>query len=96
MLARVWICLAAAALIAGGGTALAQSRPDESAEQNVRSSHQYESLLCNNPGFRAKRIAQECGTVSDPELHQSCVASFECGGPPRRRSQKAPPSETIR
>ena len=45
--------------IAAGGTAVAQSRPDESAEQNVRSSHQYESLLCNNPGFRAKRIAQE-------------------------------------
>jgi hypothetical protein len=93
---RVWICLVAAAVIAVGGTAMAQSRPDESAEQNVRSSQQYESLLCNNPGFRAKRIAQECGPVSDPELHQSCVASFECGGPPRRRSQKAPPSETIR
>jgi hypothetical protein len=93
---RIWICLAAAALIAGGGAALAQSRPEPSAEQNVRSSQQYESLLCNNPGFRAKRIAQECGTVSDPELHQSCVASFECGSPPRRRSQKAPPSETIR
>jgi hypothetical protein len=96
MLGRIWICLAAAALIAGGGAALAQSRPDESAEQNVRSSQQYESLVCSNPGFRAKRIAQECESVSDPELHQSCVASFECGGPPRRRSQKAPPSETIR
>ena len=94
-----WVCLAAAALIATsfatGGTALAQSRPGESAEQNVRASRQYDSLLCSNPSFRAKRIAQECGPVSDPELHQSCVASFDCG-PPKRGSQKAPPSTTIR
>jgi hypothetical protein len=96
MRGRISVCLAALALIAGAGTALAQSRPEPSAEQNVRASGQYESLLCSNPGFRAKRIAQECGPVTDPELHQSCVASFECGGPPRRRSQKAPPSETIR
>jgi len=101
---RLWVCLTAAAaliatlfatLFATGGTASAQSRPNESAEQNVRASRQYESLLCNNPSFRAKRIAQECGPVSDPELHQSCVASFECG-PPKRESQQAPPSATIR
>src|SRR6476661_5553997 len=94
-----WVCRAAAALlamsIATGGTASAQSRAGESAEQNVRASRQYESLLCSNPAFRAKRIAQECGPVTDPELHQSCVASFDCG-PPKRGSQKAPPSETIR
>jgi hypothetical protein len=94
-----WVCLAAAALIATlvatGGTASAQSRPSESAEQNVRASRQYESLVCTNPAFRAKRIAQECGSVSDPELHQSCVASFDCGTA-RRGSQQAPPSETIR
>ena len=92
---RSRVCLAAAALIVACGTASAQSRPSESAEQNVRASKQYESLLCTNPAFRAKRIAQECGPVSDPELHQSCVASFECGAA-RRGSQKAPPSETIR
>ena len=93
---RIWVCLlAAAALIAVAGTASAQSRPNESAEQNVRASRQYESLLCSNPSFRAKRIAQECGPVSDPELHQSCLASFDCGAP-KRGSQKAPPSETIR
>ena len=92
---RFWVCLAAAALIAVAGTASAQSRPSESADQNVRASRQYESLVCSNPAFRAKRIAQECGPVSDPELHQSCVASFDCGTA-GRRSQKAPPSETIR
>lgn len=92
---RMSICLAAAALIVAAGTASAQSRPNETAEQNVRASRQYEALLCTNPAFRAKRIAQECGPVSDPQLHQSCVASFQCGVP-QRGSQKAPPSETIR
>ena len=90
-----WVCLAAAAFVVMAGTASAQSRPSESADQNVRASQQYESLLCSNAAFRAKRIAQECGPVSDPELHQSCVASFDCGAA-RRGSQKAPPSETIR
>ena len=90
-----WVCLAAAAFVVMAGTASAQSRPSESADQNVRASQQYESLLCSNAAFRAKRIAQECGSVSDPELHQSCVASFDCGTA-RRGSQQAPPSETIR
>jgi len=89
------VCLVAAGLIAAAGTAWGQSRGNESADQNVRQSQQYESLLCSNPAFRAKRIAQECGPVSDPQLHQSCVASFECGAV-RHRSNKAPPSETIR
>jgi hypothetical protein len=98
---RIWVCLPAAVALfaaagfAAAGTASAQSRPNDSAEQNVRASQQYESLVCSNPSFRAKRIAQECGPVTDPELHQSCVASFDCG-PPKRGSQKAPPSETIR
>jgi len=91
----MWICLAAAGLIGAAGTASAQSRPNETAEQNVRASQQYEALLCTNPAFRARRIAQECGPVSDPQLHQSCVASFQCGVQ-RRGSQQAPPSETIR
>jgi hypothetical protein len=92
---RIWLCLAATALIAAAATASAQSPASESAEQNVRASQQYERALCTNPGFRAKRIAQECDPVSDPLLHKSCVASFECGVQ-RRGSQKAPPSETIR
>ena len=69
--------------------------PSESAEQNVRESQQYEQLLCTNAAFRNKRIAQECGPVSDPVLHESCVASFQCGAA-HHRSNRAPPSETIR
>ena len=91
-----FVCLAAAGLIAAAAAASAQEPANQSAEQNVRASHQYESALCANPAFRAKRIAQECGPVTDPQLHQSCLASFECGGPPKRHSNKPPPSETIR
>src|SRR5215510_12192839 len=48
-----------------------------SAQQNVLESKQYEQLLRTNPGFRQARMKKECGPISDPQLHQSCVASFE-------------------
>ncbi len=89
------VCLAAAGLIVAAATAAAQAPPDQSADQNVRASQQYERALCTNAAFRAKRIAQECGPLTDPQLHQSCVASLQCGAT-HRRSNRAPPSETIR
>jgi len=89
------VCLAAG-LIAAAASVSAQEPANQSAEQNVRASQQYEGALCTNAAFRAKRIAEECGPVTDPQLHQSCLASFQCGGPPKRRSNKPPPSETIR
>ena len=89
------VCLAAAGLIVAAATAVAQAPANQSAEQNVRASQQYERALCTNPAFRAKRIAQECGPITDPQLHQSCVASLQCGVT-HRRSNRAPPSETIR
>lgn len=95
MRAGYWTTFAAAGLIVVAGSARAQGRGDESAGQNVRESQQYEQLLCTNPGFRARRVAQECGPVTDPQLHQNCVASFQCGAT-RRHSNQAPPSETIR
>ena len=87
--------LVTAGLIAAAAPSAAQAPTNQSAEQNVRASQQYENLLCTNPAFRAKRIAQECGPVTDPQLHQSCVASLQCGAT-HRRSNRAPPSETIR
>ena len=89
------VSLMAAGLIVAAATASAQMPANQSAEQNVRASQQYERAICTNAAFRAKRIAQECGPVTDPELHKSCIASFECGVQ-HRRSNKAPPSETIR
>ncbi len=89
------VCLAAAGLIAAAAPSSAQAPANQSADQNVRASQQYEQALCTNPAFRAKRIAQECGPITDPQLHQSCVASLQCGVT-HRRSNRAPPSETIR
>ena len=48
-----------------------------SAQQNVLESKQYEQLLRTNPAFRQARMKKECGPITDAELHQSCLASFE-------------------
>jgi len=76
------ICLA--------GNASAQPvPPDPGASANVRQSEQYEQALRGNSAFRAKRMQQECGPVTDPELHQQCIASFGGGGaPPPARKRK--------
>ena len=87
------VCLAATLIIAASA-ALAQPR-GAGAEQNVRESQQYEKLLCTNAAFRNKRIAQECGPLQGSQFYESCVASFQCGAV-RHRSNRAPPSETIR
>ena len=47
------------------------------ARQNVIDSKAYERLLATNPAFRRERKRIECGPITDPELHQSCLASFE-------------------
>jgi hypothetical protein len=78
-------------MLASAEFALAQTMPpDPGAAANVRQSQQYEQVLGSNPSFRAKRMQQECGPVTDPELHASCVASFGGGGapPPSKRRQQ--------
>ena len=45
--------------------------------QNVIDSKAYERLLATNPAFRRERKRIECGPITDPQLHQSCLASFE-------------------
>ena len=86
-------CLAAVVMIAANLAFAAP--PSESAEQNVRESEQYERLLCTNAAFRNKRIAQECGPLQGSQFYENCVATFQCGAP-HRRSNRPPPSETIR
>jgi hypothetical protein len=87
----------AAGMIAVAGNAFAQSQAPESAQQNVRESQQYEQLLCTNPAFRAKRIAQECGPLEGSQFYQNCLASFNCNRQPSAaRWRQAPPSERIR
>jgi hypothetical protein len=96
---RSSLVLAAAFCVAGTAAAVAQQPAprNESAQQNVRESEAYTRMVCSNPSFRAKRIAQECGPINDPQLHQNCVASFDCAKPPSAHNwRQAPPSETIR
>ena len=73
-------------------------RGNESAAQNVRESQQYEQLVCSNPAFRERRMREECGPITDPQLHQNCLASFNCGpgGPTGRNFRGAPASEQVR
>ena len=47
-----------------------------SPQQNIVESKQYEHLLRTNPAFRQARMRKECGSITDPQLHQSCIASF--------------------
>ncbi|HEU0154875.1 MAG TPA: hypothetical protein VFQ82_02315 [Stellaceae bacterium] len=69
-----------AALVFAGG-ALAQPMPtDPSAAANVRQSQRYEQVLRSNPSFAKKRMQEECGPITDPQLHAQCVASFGQSG----------------
>jgi hypothetical protein len=49
------------------------------ARQNVIDSKAYERLLATNPAFRQQRKQIECRPITDPQLHQSCLASFNRG-----------------
>jgi hypothetical protein len=44
---------------------------------NVRESKQYNAVMRSNPAFRQKRMKLECDPITDPQLHASCVASFQ-------------------
>ena len=84
-----WALATALALALSGGVSAQQTPPDPGAAANVRQSQIYEQVLHGNPSFRAKRMQQECGPVTDPELHASCVASFGGdGAPPSRKSRQ--------
>ena len=50
--------------------------PNWSARQNVIESQHYDKLLETNRGFRDARMRRECGPISDPQLRQSCLATF--------------------
>lgn len=70
---------------------------NETPEQNVRSSQQYQALTCTNKAFRANRIAKECGPLQGSDFYDSCVASFSCDKQPSAADwRKAPPSETTK
>jgi hypothetical protein len=90
--------LFALALAGAAGSAAAQtSGMNETPEQNVRSSRQYQQLTCTNKAFRAHRIEKECGPLQGSQFYDSCVASFSCEREPSAADwRKAPPSQTVR
>lgn len=53
-----------------------------SPRQNVIQSRHYTRLIRTDPAFRNARMRQECGPITDPQLHQQCVASFNRYAPP--------------
>ena len=85
-----WILfMAVVVAVATPASSQTQAPPDPGAAANVKQSQQYEQVLQGNSAFRAKRMQQECGPITDPQLHASCVASF--GGdtaPPGNRGQR--------
>jgi len=52
-----------------------------SAQQNVIDSKRYDRLLETNLAFRQAQMRRECGPITDPELRQSCLASFNQAEP---------------
>ena len=46
------------------------------ARRNVIQSERYDRLLETNRSFRQARMRRECGPITDPQLHQSCLDSF--------------------
>ena len=95
-LAMAAVCLAAIATIPAGHAATQRhtvtvkhapiTSPGDvsgswSPQQNVIESKQYEHLLRTNPAVRQARMRKECGSITDPQLHESCIASFDQYGP---------------
>ena len=48
-----------------------------SARHNVIHSDHYTRMLETNRSFREARMRKECGPITDPQLHQQCLASFQ-------------------
>ena len=65
-----------------------------SARRNVIESQQYDRLLETNRGFREARMRKECGPITDPELHQQCLASFQQDTPYMGSSASRRPSRS--
>ena len=72
--------------------------PSWSARRNVIASMHYDRLLETSPAFRQARMRKECGPITDPGLHASCLASFDQNEPfmgsssPPLTGSSSPPS----
>jgi hypothetical protein len=55
--------------------------PNWSARQNVIDSQRYDRMVETSRAFREARMRKECGPITDPQLHASCIASFNQTNP---------------
>jgi hypothetical protein len=70
---QVFLAVCLTALFALPANAATSSN---AARQNVIQSERYDRLLETNGSFRQARMRKECGPITDPQLHQSCLDSF--------------------
>ncbi len=81
------------AMTAGAPTVHAQPGPDNghawvmqngqwvwSPNLNVKNSERYSRLVASNSAFRQARMRKECGPITDPQLHEQCISSFNENG----------------
>jgi hypothetical protein len=69
-------CFAAVLALPLAGTAMAAASSGWSERANVIQSQRYDRLLETNRAFRHARMRKECGPIGDPQLQESCLASF--------------------
>ena len=77
MILKISASLAFAAACLTAVVAMPANANTPSAHQNVMHSDHYTRMLQTNRAFRQARMRKECGPVTDPELHQQCLASFQ-------------------
>lgn len=46
-------------------------------QRNEMEAQQYDRLLETNSRFRMARIQKECGPITDPQLREDCIRSFD-------------------
>ena len=46
-------------------------------QRNEMEAQQYDRLLETNSRFRMARIKKECGPITDPQLREDCISSFD-------------------
>lgn len=73
-------------VISNGPQASAGDSRNWSARRDIERSAEYEHLLMTDMTFRRQRERKECGPITDAELHQQCMASFDQYEPIRNAS----------
>jgi len=88
-----------AACLTASAALPANAATSSAAGQNVIQSERYDRLVEANRSFRQARMRRECGPITDPQLHQSCLDSFaqyEPAAAPATSTRKVASSKPTR